>query len=429
MSAPSTAADLRQAPAGTRPPAGPARGAERTGTLLTIAPGHFVYDERVVRTVAAGRGFARSVYAVDHDLYEQMRRDDPRLAERAADRLGAGVEVVLLPRWKRVRGLARATRHLYAYQIARQARDIGPDVVHVHEAGLLGVLVAWWVRRLVPRCRIIFDYHDWIPFEIAGLVRDSRPAYAAYTAAAMPVLRRLARAVDTAVCISPGHAEWTRRELGILDTVVVQNVRPAAPSPTPLPEGGVRRELVFVGNVMRIRRLELVVDVLAELRARGVEALFRVFGTVMEADYADEVRAYARDRGVEEAVVFHGRYMGDAELAAHVGRGSLGVVLALDDRLGTGINRIASANKFFSCLALGMPALVEAPYENMVALAEGAGAGRAFGSAASCADAALDAWKTPGAWERMREGALALASEMNADAYRPLLERLYGGGR
>lgn len=429
MSAHTSAAGARQAPAGGVAAAGTPRGTERTGTLLTVAPGHFVYDERVVRTVAAGRGFARSVYAVDHDMYEQMRRDDPLLAGRVADRLGAGVEVVLLPRWKRVRGLARATRHLYAYQIARQARDIRPDVVHVHEAGLLGVFVAWWVRRLVPGCRIIFDYHDWIPYEIAGLVRDSRPGYAAYMAAAMPVLRRLARAVDTAVCISPGHAEWTRRELGIRDTVVVQNVRPTPPPPLPLPQGELRRELVFVGNVMRIRRLELMVDVLAELRARGTDAVFRVFGTVMEPRYADEVRAYARERGVEEAVVFHGRYVGDAELAAHVRRGSLGVVLALDDRLGTGINRIASANKFFSCLALGMPALVEAPYENMVALAEGAGAGRAFDSAGSCADAALAAWNAPEAWDRMRRGALALAAEMNADAYRPLLERLYAAVR
>ncbi len=401
---------------------------ERTGTLLTIAPGHFVYDERVLRTVMAGRRFARSVYAVDREMYEQMRRDDPGLPARAAERLGPGVELVLLPPWHRVRLLSRATRHLYAYHIARQAREIAPDVVHVHDAGLLGVLVAWWVRRLVPGCRIIFDYHDWIPFEIAGLVRESRPAYAAYMAATMPVLRRLARAVDTAVCVSPGHAAWTRDELGIRDTVVIQNVRPPVPAP-PLAEGGPVRELMFVGNVMRIRRLELVVDVLAELRARGTDAVFRVFGAVMEEDYADEVRAYARERGVEEALVFHGRYVGDRELAGYVRRGSLGVVLALDDRLGTGINRIASANKLFSCLALGMPVLVEAPYENMVALTSASGAGRAFATPAACAGAAGAVWDDPAAWDAMRRGALALAAEMNADAYGPVLERLYAAGR
>jgi hypothetical protein len=149
----------------------------------------------------------------------------------------------------------------------------------------------------------------------------------------------------------------------------------------------------------------------------------------MEPAYADEVRAYARERGVEEALVFHGRYVGDRDLAGHVRRGSLGVVLALDDALDTGINRIASANKFFSCLALGMPVLVEAPYENMVELAQEAGAGRAFDSPAACADAAMAAWADLAAWDRMREGALALVAEMNADAYRPLLARLYAGGR
>jgi glycosyltransferase involved in cell wall biosynthesis len=394
-------------------------------TLFTVAPGHFIYDERVLRTICAAHGFTRNVYGADRDFYERTEKADPLLAEKVAERLGSEVEVILLPPWRRVRFLARVTRHWYARQIGLQAQQLRPDVVHIHESGVLGLLVAWWVRRFVPGCRIIFDYHDWIPYELAHVVRQSRPLYAASMILTMPVLRRLARAVDTAVCISPGHAQWTRSELGIADTVIIQNVRPPTPPPVP-PSGELKCELLFVGNVMRIRRLELMVDVLVRLRASGVDAVFKVLGEVMEPDYAEEVRAQARRHGVEEQVVFLGSFMGDRDLSAHVRRGSLGVVLALDDVVDSGINTIASANKFFSYLALGVPVLVEAPYANMVALATEHDVGVAFDSPDGAAAAAAVAWADPKGWDRMRENALGFVGEMNSDSYAPVLKRLYG---
>ena len=394
---------------------------DRRPLLLTLAPGHSVWDERVLRTVQAANGFYRCGLALDRDV---VRDTLPSARERVAARLGREVEVVELPAWPRVRGLARLTRYVYANRIAGQARALAPAVVHVHESGILGLMVAARVRRALPDARIVFDYHDWIPDEVAGSVRNVRALYGPAMAAWMPRLRRMARAVDVAVCISPGQAEWTRRELGIQRTLVVQNVRDA-PSAAPFGRRDFRPQLVWAGHVMRIRRLELVVDVLARLRAEGTDAEFSVLGDVTDPGYADELRAYARARGVEDRITFHGRYHGDGELLRFVGPGALGLTLAMEEKLPTGINRIASANKFFSYMALGVPMLLEAQYENMAGIAASAGAGAAFTGVEGCAAAARALWESPGTWERMSQAALQVARSMNSQTYEPVLEALY----
>ena len=133
----------------------------------------------------------------------------------------------------------------------------------------------------------------------------------------------------------------------------------------------------------------------------------------------------AAERGLGDALVFHGRYAGDADLARLVGPGTLGIATSVPEPIDTGINPIASANKFFSYMTLGIPMLLEDTYENMAEIAVSAGAGLAFASAEACARAALRVWSTPGLWERMSRAARGVSDRLNADIYEELLEDLY----
>lgn len=390
--------------------------------LVAIAPGHNVWDERVLRTLDAARRQHECILGLDRELVASTSADE---LARSRARLGDAVEIISLPHWPHARGVARFTRGLYARRIARQVEALSPDVLHIHESGILGLMVAERVRRRMPHARIIFDYHDWIPYEIANYVRQAKVPYRIATKLWMPRLRRMARAVDVAVCISPGHEQWTREALGIRRTIVVQNVR-SVRSALPLGRADARQELVWVGHVMRIRRLELLVDVLARLRRDGVDAVLSLFGEVTEPGYAQELQERARDRGVAHWVAFHGHYRSDAELAGRLGPGAIGLHPGHPDPADTGISQITSSNKFFTYLALGLPVLMDASFENMLALAGEAGV--AFDGPGACAAAARRIWQEPGAWQRMSEVARGLQQVWNSEAALARLDDMYAEG-
>jgi glycosyltransferase involved in cell wall biosynthesis len=414
---------VRTAEARPAAPAAP-RDPGRRPRVLIVSVGHNIFDERVLRTVEAARSLGSCVYAIDREYLEAGLRRDPGLRAETAARLGPGVEVRPLPPARRVRVLDRVTRYWYAYRIAKMARDEAADVVHIHEVGALGLAIAAFVRRLVPGCRIIWDYHDWIPYEVAYETRHSPTVYRWALPRMLAFCRRLAASVDVAVCISPGHARWVEEHLGIRERLVVQNVR-ARLAPGELEFGPPRRQLVFVGNVMRIRRIEFMIDLLAELSADFPDASLAVCGHVQDEGYHAELVRHARARGVEDRVAFHGRYRSDTELARLVGRGSVGLYLSYPQAFDTGILAIASANKFFTYLALGLPVLLEEGYDNMQAILDEYQAGYRFGGAEECAARVREIWETEGLWDRLSGNAFAAAAAMPAEEYEPALRALY----
>lgn len=411
------AGETRAAPAAPREQA-------RRPRVLFLSPGHNIFDERVLRTVEVARSFGPCVYAVDREYLETALRANPGLLEEAAERLGPDVKVRPLPPSHRVRVLDRVTRYWYAWRIARMARDEAADVVHIHETGVLGLVIAAFVRRLVPGCRIIWDYHDWIPYEVAYETRHNPTLYRLVLPRMLAFCRRMAASLDAAVCISPGHARWVREHLGVREPMVVQNVR-ARIAPGELAFGPPRRQLVFAGNVMRMRRIEFMIDVLAELAADIPDASLAVCGNVQDEAYREELVRHARERGVEDRVVFHGRFRSDAELAGLVGRGSVGLYLAYPEAFDTGIMAIASANKFFTYLTLGLPVLLEEGYENMQEILDQHQAGYRFRTREECVARLREIWDTEGLWERLSGNAFQAAASMTAEGYEPALAALY----
>lgn len=393
-------------------------------TLFTIAPLHYVYDERVLRSIDAASGIVRCVYGVDREYLRLTQARNPDILEEVRERTGASVDIVLLPPWKRIRFVTRFTRHAYALAVARQARSIRPDIVHIHESGSLGVLIAYWVSVLVPGCRVIFDYHDWIPSEIIQSVRNKPYLYRAVAPHVLRFYRRLARSIDTAVCISPSQAEWTRDVLGVRDTVVIQNVRPRLEVSSTLPAEW-RPRFVWAGHVMRVRRLEFIIDAMVILRESGIKVDFTVFGDLTEPEYAEHLKRYAVEAGVGDALSFYGKYRDDRELVPALSEGAVAIALAVREPVDTGVNRIASANKLFTYMALGVPVLLEHDYESMARILESCGAGTTFSSPDELARRAQLLWTAPDEWRRMSAGGRRAAERMNSDTCRDALRALY----
>lgn len=392
--------------------------------IVFIAPRHAVYDERVVRTVNIAKNFGYCYYMIDKEYYDKIQEKETTIIKNVKRRLGENVKILPLPYWRKLRIINRFSKFLYAYRIAKQVKTINPDIVHVHESGSLGILISYLIKKFNANSKIIFDYHDWIPYEVAKSVKDIEILYNI----ALPLSLRwnsyLAKSIDIAVCISDGQAKWTKNILGIPKIIVVQNVREPLNIEKYWAKTKTQNRLIFIGNVMKIRRIEFAIDTVANLNKMGLNVCLDICGHIKDRAYADILRSHAKKAEIEDKVIFHGRYRNDQELLKIISRGSVGIVLGYKS-LNTNIEKIASANKLFSYLALGVPILIEKGFDNMIEIAGEGKACFSFHSLADCTVKAEKIWNTDNLWERMSKKGLEIAKRMNSTAYFNKISNLY----
>ncbi len=165
---------------------------------IVLAPNHADGDLRVCRANAA---LAQVVDWVD------VHWDAGYVGHRRVSALprGRGEDHYVTPRpgWLRRALLARDP-----FVAEVRERIVSGDVVVVHASGIEGLLLCRAARRLNPRARIIFDYHDSIPFELAYQLRK-RLAYRGELRAVGDVQRDqlfyLSRSGFDAFLIKEGH--------------------------------------------------------------------------------------------------------------------------------------------------------------------------------------------------------------------------------
>jgi len=390
--------------------------------ILILAPGHYIYDVRPLRTVKIASQFGKCFYAVEEDRTDKLYKRET--LSKIYDKLGDDVSVLILPHRTRIKIINRISRYMFVIKICLLVRRIKPHIIHIHESGRLGLLLSFCIRHLMPSSKIIFDYHDWIPLEIAQLCRNIKPIYNGTWPFFLRYYRYLSKSVDIFVCVSPGHAEWTQKKLGAVNTIVVQNVRDYCP-PVQVNNGAVRHEIMFAGHVMRERKIEYAIDVIMELNIQSVKAKLLICGKVLEEDYVKDLILYAKNKGVDDCIVFSGDYSSSEALAKFIMRGTIGYWNLNYQEFDTGIEKITSGNKFFTYLSLGLPVLLEEGFDNMADILMENKAGYTFHSVKDFADKARKIWETDGLWESMRNNALEVSKKMNSTVYNSVIEKLY----
>jgi hypothetical protein len=362
---------------------------------VVLAPNHADGDVRVNRATRAIAGLFTTT-----DVHWDPDYPGHRCQPTVPAASGRDVYALTRPRWRQ---LCLLGRDPFVTEVRERIRDA--DLVYVHASGAEGLLLAEASRRLNSSCRIVFDYHDSLAFEFAYQLRKKGVGWAYQ--AAWPVhrrmLRRWSRGLDALVGISdeqlgqfeqitgrrlPGLAVPNVREFG--DPIVVPGATAGA---------GVI-DLVWVGHVMMGRDLNRLVD---WMMAAAPGAVLNLHGGVLDQGALDQVRARLGDR-----LRFHGPFAGDGALAARLGPRSVGVFLGWEDEDGTGINAIASPNKFFSYVNIGLPVIVHRRLTGLARQLERHGAGLAVGSDAEFARAveALGA-----GYESFARGSQALRAE------------------
>lgn len=217
--------------------------------------------------------------------------------------------------------------------LAALLTGFAPDVVHVHHTLLLGVEMLFLVRRVLPRARIVFTLHDYLPIcpndgqmvtSTGALCDGPRPDACAACVGdrtAEDVVRRerhlktLLGLVD--VFVAPSRFLRDRFVAWGLPAdriVVVANARPAGPVAPhrPAPADGRRSAFTFFGNLTPYKGADVLLDAAGRLAADGRDFTLEVHGGAAVPAPALSAALAAKAAATGGRATLHGAYRPDA---------------------------------------------------------------------------------------------------------------------
>jgi glycosyltransferase involved in cell wall biosynthesis len=159
-------------------------------------------------------------------------------------------------------GLRRGFSPIGLWRFARLLRLLRPDVLHFHTEALAAHLVS--ILALPGAARVYTAHHP----DLLARSPKTRAVYAL-----------LRRSCSGLVALSPGMARvMAERGVDPRRIAVIPNASPIPQAVNGSARAGAPAVVGFVGRLVPEQRLELFVDVVAELRRRGVECRGLIVG-------------------------------------------------------------------------------------------------------------------------------------------------------
>lgn len=304
---------------------------------------HSVFDGRVFFKEACS--LARAGYEVVLLVPEVRsgwlgRQGEQRVVPgESYQRHGVRFETYRYPR--RLPSLLGIRRAVARRAILDALRRINPDLCHFHESGLTMEVIAD-VRRALPNARIVFDYHEFFPYQ----VRDAT-GHPDRVARFLGTEARMLKSVDALVTVSEFISDYYRPRFdGPVATVMnCQSARFLTALPAPGPAEGTFW-VVHEGWMRFNRGLRLLVAAAAELTDPTIR--FLVLGDLP----SDERRWFEQESvrlGVRERFEITGMLPYD-QVPGRLATGAVGIHFVQSANGSTGVS-----NKFFNYLCFGLP--------------------------------------------------------------------------
>ncbi|MEO6653667.1 MAG: glycosyltransferase [Ilumatobacteraceae bacterium] len=181
-------------------------------------------------------------------------------------------------------------------------------------------------------------------------------------------------------------------------------------APTTSPAALEAPRLVFLGHLVERMGVPLVVDTIAELRRRGMIVHADVVGG---GPLLETLRTRAADRGVDDAITFHG-FVTDFHDVERV-LAAATIALAPYETSPTSFSRFADPGKLKAYLAAGLPILLTPVPPNADELVTDGGAWIVQPNAERFADAIADLLVNHAEWNRRHEAACLYAKRFDWD--------------
>lgn len=221
--------------------------------------------------------------------------------------------------------------------------SLSPDVLHLHDPELL--IHAWRARR---RCRrVIFDMHEDLPKSLRTKHWIAGPLRGAVSKLAAGGERMLLSGLEVVFAEDSYRASrpWVRRSITLHNMPIVSTLTGIEPHPTLPPSLG------YIGSVTPARGLFTTLEVLSELRARGVAVAHDCVGAI-DGELKSEADRLVARLGLRD-VRFHGYQPAEAGYRIIAGT-TIGLAVLHPEP-----NYLESyPTKMFEYMAMGIPVVV-----------------------------------------------------------------------
>ncbi|MCF6299076.1 MAG: hypothetical protein L3J01_04275, partial [Thiomicrorhabdus sp.] len=243
------------------------------------------------------------------------------------------------------------------------------SVIYIHESGVLGLFLAKKIKKMKSESKVIFDYHDFVQwevfFQIGKVIR-------------VPVLRRVLWKIilvllklnfinrvlfDGLVGISESQKDNLLMVLQpklLPNTLVIPNTRAKNDLSGDLICNG-KNEITYlwVGNIVNGRDLEFILFLLDNLKKENeFEFSFKIIGNVISSELFNKLKTRAYFE-------YLGGFESDQDILGKLGKGlNVGIFMGWMDDFDVGINEIASPNKLYSYLNIGIPIICHSRLED-----------------------------------------------------------------
>jgi glycosyltransferase involved in cell wall biosynthesis len=322
-----------------------------TPHICFVSAEHPPLDKRVFHKEA--RSLAGAGYTVTH-----LCPDDGE-GSRWVD----GVHIVTYRRRRRDK-LGRLIRLISLY---RRSAAINASSYHCNEPDSW---VVGLVLRAIHRRPVVFDCHEYYPAEVR---RSLPPLIGGVGWAVTTVLLQLFGLFTDLIVLAKYSVESDfslsrRRELTVLNTTSLTEL-PSVAEPHVRPAGG-PYQFVHTGVIRRERGSEELLQALAELRGRGLEARIVVVGEFKDGSES-QFFAKAEQLGVRSWIEFH-RWLPFAESFSHVRSSDAGLILFKRELEG---NVRGMPHKMFDYMLAGLPVIAPDFAPDIATVLSEAGAG------------------------------------------------------
>lgn len=323
--------------------------------MIMIAPGHDELDYRVLRSYKQ----ISKVYS-ECSLYLEKSRVSSGFLEGDNIKLYSEIPFIDLFFLK--------GKHRYNDFFDRK---LNGGWIYVHDSGLYGIFLIRYINHYFPDVKLIFDYHDFLDWEILHHVKKISNNNLIQRLALKLILYSLTSFVtpflkiNALVGISSAQLDHFKNNFRLKEVPfkkTVPNTRSYLDSNFPVIEGDCKNNFLWVGNVGGNRLFEKInyyTGLLGSLKPKVIVekvVVGKVWGTYSES-LSD--------------VNYLGSFRNDADILKLLSREKyIGLFFGWEDVFDLGINGIGSPNKVYSYINLCVPFLIPSTLHDFIKVCE-----------------------------------------------------------